>query len=144
MKNSILKFSFIFCFVTLVLNCATNNHFNIRIRDQNIYNEINQLMREIYQKAKDGDVDFFRPFVQREFEESAARSARIARQFNDDVHIESSVPSDDFIISATKDMMRQFVAVRIYRTYKNRAFLAYNGIFLIMAITAPEELCVLS
>ena len=86
-------------------------------------------MREIYQKAKDGDVDFFRPFVQREFEESAARFAKIARQFNDDLHIEFTVHSDESMIGVTKDMMRQFVTARIYRTYRNRAFLAYNGIF---------------
>jgi hypothetical protein len=78
-------------------------------------------MREIYQNARDGNVDFFRPIIERNRRESALQVGNVIIDVFDEFEERS-------IIRAAESYMIEFVRARIYRTYKRRAFLARNGI----------------
>ena len=123
------KFSYIFCLLQLAVSCASTNFFNIQLWDEKTYDRVNILILDVYQNAKNGNVDFFRHFVEREIRESRERFSEVSRQLLGDSYVEY-FPCDEYIIMVTKEYMRQFVEAKIYRTYKTRVFWVPNGIIL--------------
>jgi len=116
MKINYLKSCFLLLSLCLITGCVNTNFFNIQLWYKETYDEVNLLMREIYQHAANNNIDFFRPFVERSRRVSAERMGTEPRL------------EEDSIIADTKDFMSQFVEARIYRTYKTNAFLTGDGI----------------
>jgi len=100
-------------------NCSTENYFKIKLFDKQIYNDINLLMQEIYQNAKNDNIDYFIPHAKRELLEAA-------KYWHGESYLEFF--NDNHIITHANKLMWLFVESKIHKTYKKRAFIIPNGI----------------
>jgi len=99
-----------------------------------MYDEINALVNEIYQNARNGNVDFFRYY----FERDRRTRNEYLRESLGDLHVDIIWP-EDMVIGYLRDVMRQIVQSRFYRTYKQRAFLGHRGIWFDYTRYSPER-----
>jgi hypothetical protein len=118
---------FFLCF-SLVFTGCNNIFFPIRLKDERRYAQIQLLMGEIYQKARDGDTDYFWAVVEREYdydEQIELYQARYGDAYDREGYDELY---DREVTQVCEDLMGQIVKAKINKTYKKRAFWASGGI----------------
>jgi len=110
----------------------------MRIFDRETYLKVNILVNEIYQNARNNNLDFFWSFVERSLIESNEHFNIIGRQIHGDEFVDMVI-TDDEIKSAIQGLTSQFIDARIYRTYRRMTGRVNNKIILNYIGYRPER-----
>ena len=109
-----MKHIVIILIIQLLPGCANKMFINIQLWDQEKYIEINLLMHEIFENAKAGNINYFRYYIEKNYNE-------FDKLIYDDFY-------DEYILMWTEAFMERIVESRLYRTYKNKVFFTPYGI----------------
>jgi len=127
----------------MLAGCSRMNFLSMRFFDRKTHNEVTLLVYEMYQNAKNGNLNYFRPFIKKSLVETAEMFYNTARRMRGEMPVEKipieRMPSGEQIDFMTKGLMTELVDARIYRTYRRRAIRVADWILLDYSNYCPRR-----